>query len=105
MENLNFSQALDQLKNGFRIQRKGWNGKDMWICYGTGHASLPADSFWNPHTKAFAQKNGGTAPVLPYIIMKTADNQILMGWLASQTDMLANDWQTVPEEAEEIKAA
>lgn len=33
--------------------------------------------------------------VLPCITMKTADNAILMGWLASQTDMLAEDWAIV----------
>ncbi|WP_418294851.1 Thoeris anti-defense Tad2 family protein [Microvirga ossetica] len=37
-------------------------------------------------------QTGQVAEVLPYIIMKTADDKILMGWLASQTDTLAEDW-------------
>lgn len=32
---------------------------------------------------------------MPYITMKTADGSILMGWLASQTDMLSEDWMVV----------
>jgi len=44
------------------------------------------------HTKVFAELNEGTAEVLPYLIIKTADNKILMGLLASQSDMLAEDW-------------
>jgi hypothetical protein len=90
---MDFGDALKALKNGKRIARAGWNGKGMWLCLGQGHAGLEAEKFWNPHTRAFAEQNGGTAPVLPYIIMKTAAGEILMGWLASQTDMLAEDWQ------------
>ena len=43
----------------------------------------------------YARKNGGSAVVLPCITMKTATGEILMGWLASQTDMLAEDWSVV----------
>lgn len=91
-ENLNFGTALEAAKQGKRIARAGWNGKGMWVAYGEGNKSLEADKFWNPHTKQFAIDNGGTAEVLPYLLFKTADDKILMGWLASQTDMLANDW-------------
>lgn len=83
------------MKDGNRVARSGWNGKNMWICLGEGNKSLPAESFWNRHTRAFAMENGGEAEVLPYIIMKTADNKVLMGWLASQSDMLAEDWIVV----------
>ncbi len=88
-----FDTALSLMKDGNRVRRSGWNGKGMWICLGAGTDGLPADKFWNRHTRAFAEANGGTADVLPYLIMKTADNKILMGWLASQTDMLAEDWE------------
>ena len=92
---MNFSQALDAIKAGHRVARAGWNGKSMWICLGQGNDANPAANFWNPHTRAFAEANGGTARVLPYLILKTADNAILMGWLASQTDILAEDWGVV----------
>lgn len=93
-----FSNALDFMKKGFRVQREGWNGKGMWICLGRGAIMEDPLKFWNPHTRDFAvkRKNEGLdTEVLPYFIMKTADDKILMGWLASQTDMVANDWQLV----------
>jgi hypothetical protein len=90
---LTFGQALEALKMGSKIARAGWNGKDMWLslsCNGT--REVYADQFWSPHNEKFAEGNGGTATVLPCITMKTADNKILMGWLASQTDLLSDDW-------------
>lgn len=89
-----FEEALRFLKKGERVCRKGWNGKRMWLCLGKGNV-ISSDNFWNEHTRKFAEDNGGTAEVLPYIIMKTADGKILMGWLASQSDMLADDWMIV----------
>lgn len=91
-EGLSFGDAIQALKNGCRVTREGWNGKGMWLALSVGNPSLPAANFWNPHNKEFAEQNGGQAEVLSVITMKTADNKILMGWLASQTDMLAEDW-------------
>lgn len=91
---MDFANALEAMKyDGQKVRRAGWNGKGMWICLGDGTKNLPADKFWNRHTREFAESNGGTADVLPYFIMKTADNKILMGWLASQTDLVAEDWE------------
>lgn len=99
---LTFSQALDYMKEGERVARTGWNGKDMWIALGGTPVVLEAEKFWNKHSRAFAEKNGGSATVDPYIIMKTAQGSIQMGWLASQADLLANDWLLVaPEEMKE----
>lgn len=94
--NLPFGQAIIRAKQGQKVARAGWNGKGMWIAYSPGHTQLPAASFWAPPNQAFAAAQGGHAEVLPCFTMKTADNKILMGWLASQTDMLAEDWGVVP---------
>lgn len=91
-----FGFALFALKQGKRVARAGWNGKGMWLalsCNGT--REVPAANFWAPPNRAYAEANGGKATVLPSITMKTATGEILMGWLASQTDMLADDWQIV----------
>ncbi len=93
---LTFGQAIEAMNKGERVAREGWNGKKMWIAIGTGTKALPANQFWNPHSKAHAEANGGSAEVLPYFLFKTADDKILMGWLASQTDMLATDWKIIP---------
>lgn len=89
---MNFGEALEALKQGKRVSRSGWNGKNMWLSYSPGSPGMPADKFWSGNNQKFADENGGTADVLPCITMKTADNKILIGWLASQTDMLAEDW-------------
>lgn len=96
LNNLTFGLAIEALKKGEKVARAGWNGKDMWIslsCDGT--RDVAADNFWSPHNREFAKSIGGTATVLPCITMKTATGEILMGWLASQTDILAEDWQIV----------
>lgn len=91
---MNFGHALQVLKDGKRVSRAGWNGKGMWLCLSPG-GMVPANKFWAPNNKAFAQNQpDGLAEVLPYITMKTADNKIVP-WLASQTDVLAEDWGVV----------
>lgn len=92
-----FGWAIRQMKNGKRVARKGWNGKGMWLCIPLvdGPKEIPAQSVWGKPNAEYAEQNGGTVKVMPYITMKTADGAIVMGWLASQTDMLAEDWSLV----------
>lgn len=70
-----FSWAITQLKTGKTVCRTGWNGKGMWI--------------------GLQSPDNNSLMTLPYIYMRTADNN-LVPWLASQTDMLANDWMLTP---------
>lgn len=92
---MSFGAALKELQDGKRVARVGWNGKGIWLAYSPGAESLRAANFWSPANKKYAEENGGSAKVLPCITMKTASGEILMGWLASQTDMLATDWEIV----------
>ena len=79
---MNFEYALQLIKQGRIVQRSGWNGKGMFLVLVKGY-----EWSWN---KIYA------LPVKPYlgsfIAMKTADD-MLVPWLASQTDILADDWQ------------
>jgi len=88
-----FGWAIEAMKRGEKVARRGWNGKDMWVTVGKGTKDLDSKQFWNPHTRAFAEENENKATVDDYIIMKTAGNTICMGWLASQADILAEDWE------------
>lgn len=95
-DGMTFGLALEALKRGSKVARAGWNGKGMWLSLSgplDGHV-IGADQFWSKNNREWARQFGG-ATVLPCITMKTATNEILMGWLASQTDMLANDWSIV----------
>lgn len=85
--------AVAALKSGHRVARSGWNGKGMWLSLTPGRV-VPADRFWSVPNMQFAEKNHGSAEVLPYVTMKTADDKIVP-WLCSQTDLLADDWEIV----------
>ena len=86
-----FGQAIESLKFGKKVARKGWNGKGMflWLKPGT---MVKSEWCHDPELKAIADKNGGEIEALGTICMKTADDKILSGWLASQSDILAHDW-------------
>lgn len=95
---MSFAGAIIALQGGHRVARKGWNGKGMWLALScNGSKQVSARNFWSHHNANHAEMCGGKATVLPSITMKTADGSILMGWLASQTDMLADDWHIVEE--------
>lgn len=82
-ERLSFGDAVAALKEGLRVARAGWNGKGMWLIYiGGNEYDVDAPLRFN------------TTELSPYVAMKTADNK-LVPWLASQTDVLAEDWQIV----------
>lgn len=80
---MSFGHALVALRAGDRVCRAGWNGKGMW---------LVLIDYTAYTTVSFAEDVN--IPVLPWIGMKTADGS-LVPWLASQTDMLADDWMIV----------
>lgn len=100
-DGMTFGMALEALQLGHRVRRAGWNGKGMWLSLSSPTVMhVPAAQFWSPHNRDFAIASGGHAPVLPAITMKTATGEILMGWLASQTDMLSRDWEILDDGAE-----
>lgn len=82
-----FGTAIQELKGGKRVARSGWNGKGMFIYY------VPANSY-PPSTDIALNYFGGSVPYDAYIAMKTA-NDTVVPWLASQTDILAEDWYVV----------
>lgn len=96
---MDFGDAIKAMKTGARVARSGWNGKNMWIVLMEG-MSLPAFSSQTDGKKVndrTARFIGENTPLesLPYIAMWTADKKWLPGWLASQTDILADDWLIV----------
>lgn len=94
---MDIGDAVKCLKAGGKVARAGWNGKGMWLSLsGDKYArTVSADKFWSKNNAEYAIRNGGSADVLPCVTMKTATGEILMGWLCSQTDLLAEDWELV----------
>lgn len=79
MRKMTFGDALEALKIGKKVARIGWNGKEMYLYLADG--------------KLLTEEIGdGSYPFTDTFVMKTADNKYCIGWLASQTDMLAEDW-------------
>jgi len=89
-----FAWALEQLKNGLRVQRSGWNGEGMYIVLQKGY---PEGIPINTNTaKAIGQPVGLVCKFSPYLLFKTAQGDFVP-WVASQTDLLATDWGYHPE--------
>ena len=81
--NMSFGEALTAIQNGLKVARHGWNGKGMYLVYFSPLEHGFADAF---------EIRGEMKPLLPFIVMKTADD-MYVPWLASQADMLSNDWE------------
>lgn len=82
--------AVDQLKSGNKVRRSGWNGKGMWLGY------VPEGQYL---VRVLQSGGKGLDAVhedkhLPFILMSTTDSRVVP-WLASQTDLLAEDWELV----------
>lgn len=91
---MTFGEAIELLKQGKKVAREGWNGKGMYLWL-LPAAEVKAEWCKEPHLKKLAEANGGTIEAAGSIRMLTADKKILTGWLASQTDMLSEDWVEV----------
>jgi hypothetical protein len=94
---MDFGYAINALKEGLKVTRKGWNGRNMFIVLMPALA-LPPFSSQAPGAKVndrTAKHIGFDTPLdsQPYIAMWTAKGQWQPGWLASQADMLGDDWE------------
>lgn len=85
---MSFGQAIEALKSGKHVARAGWNGKGMFLYLIKGGELQSGLKY------GFGEYLGEPAFV-DTICMKTADNKLVAGRLASQTDMLAKDWMEV----------
>lgn len=98
-EPMNFGKAIECLKEGCMVARKGWNGKGMFIFMTVGNTvseeSIPNFKSIPDQVKYFLEKRGTDVVFNPSITMLTATGELQPGWLASQTDMLAEDWVLV----------
>ena len=76
-----FGWALERLRTGERVSRRGWNAKGMWLML-VPQSALPITI--GKHE----------AKMLSYVVMKTATGEFVP-WLASQTDLLSFDWEEI----------
>ncbi len=81
MTAMDIGGAVQAIRSGQRVARKGWNGRGMFL-------------FFSP--RAYVDAAKPFEPVMhEHVLMKTADN-FYVPWLCSQTDLLATDWEVLP---------
>lgn len=86
---MDFGSAIQELKRGKRVARKGWNGKNQYIELATNISYINANQETiNAEHEAIGNK----------AIAFVGTSGIQLGWLASQADMLAEDWKIVEAE-------
>ncbi len=85
METFDFGEAIRRMKSGACVARQGWNGKGM-------HIYLEEHFNWTAPAGVF---KGQVRRYEPVIVMFTAQGSHQPGWLASQADMLSEDWHAV----------
>lgn len=104
-DNMTFGLAIEAMKKGYRVARKGWNGKKMCIFLTKG-SDVPYANLKEHNQEALVCARSDELPrgkdgfmnvetpihINSHIDMIAADGSIVIGWLASQTDMLAEDW-------------
>lgn len=102
---LNFGEAIAALKAGYAVARQGWNGKKMFVFLQRGSFDSENLMVW-PNTflfiegidaRLFDKGDVGTVTRLPNLNMRAASGSTVTGWLASQTDILAEDWVVLNE--------
>lgn len=81
---MTFGEALDWCKRGAHISRAGWNGKDQYIEIAS---NIEYTNFYGEHKKADHTDVGSHC-----LVFVNPNRGSQMGWLASQSDMLAEDW-------------
>lgn len=95
IDNLTFGLAIEAMKKGMKVARTGWNGKGMFIWL-SPCKYLGFNELYDPEFQNIAIKNpDGCMIIGGHINMKDANGNAVIGWLASQTDMLAEDWTII----------
>lgn len=82
---MNIGEAIQEAKEGACIARPAWNGKGMFVYY------------FGEMTERVAATGEAMRKRDPYLVMRTAQGTHQAGWLASQADLLADDWMVVNE--------
>lgn len=97
---MNFGEAIQALNAGEMVQRSGWNGKGMFIYKTVGNTVskdfIPKFASLPQPVKNFLAAKGEDVIFQPSLTMYTAAGEMQPGWLASQSDILAEDWSVLP---------
>jgi hypothetical protein len=94
--NVNFGKALDQIKTGHALTRKGWNAEGQFVVYQKGY---PDGIGINANTaEATGSPEGTVCRFRPWLMLRTVDGSFVP-WAPSVSDVLAEDWSYHPDAA------
>lgn len=96
MENLTFGAAIEATKKGKRISRIGWNGKGMFV-FVVPETKSDIFVFSDSVQNFFLQKEQTEVVLTSHLCLYGADGNIVVGWVASQSDVLSTDWQILDQ--------
>ena len=100
---MNFGEALKALEHGERVLRRVWSkGMFLWLKPAT---IIKEEWCKDPVLKEIAHDNGGEIQALSAICLKTANNKVLTGWIATIEDMLSDDWELTTWREQQFKEA
>lgn len=89
---MDFSDALRRCRTGDKISRVGWNAAGMFVVHQAGYPDgIPINA---NTSRATGLPEGTVCKFQPYLMLKTAQDSFVP-WLASQSDLLADDWFSV----------
>lgn len=91
---LDFSDALINIREGNRVSRKGWNGKGMYV-FLANNIQFDTDA-------DISEFNGFDVSVSDLLVLRTAQGTFQPGWLATQSDLLADDWYVLTDDVDDI---
>lgn len=98
---MTFSEALQKMEAGAFVAREGWNGKNQFIFMVEGvtvpritlnRRTTSAIRYWDKLNHLDTEEEHSRVDIAPYIAMINVQGELVRGWLASQTDMTADDW-------------
>ena len=94
---MRFGEAIECARNGKKIAREGWNGKNMYV-YMTKGRTIPT-YVWEVRMPSQelteVEKERGDVIINAHLDMMNAQGTRIIGWSATQSDMLADDWYVV----------
>ncbi|CAJ1179646.1 hypothetical protein CPR19088_GLDEOEPO_01355 [Companilactobacillus paralimentarius] len=103
---MKFGKAIELMKQGYKLKRENWNGKNQFVFLVTSKnlfraftckLSCEDDEEVDKDMACQLLMHVRDVDFSDVLAIKTTSNQVQLGWLASQTDMLSDDWEIVED--------
>lgn len=90
-EKMGIGGAVEALRAGRRVRRAGWNGVGLWLGLCSRGAEIDDGLPGTP--EATLASDGDLPRSVPFVFLHTSTGEFVP-WVCSQTDLLADDWES-----------